>query len=55
MVIIYANFVVLLFKMIHIIFQDNRHRSSGEEDFFTIWRPSWSCDIDQMYELSFSL
>ena len=33
MVIIYANFVVLLFKMIHIMFQGNRHRSSGEEDF----------------------
>ena len=34
MVIIYANFEVLLFKMIHIMFQGNRHRSSEEEDFF---------------------
>ena len=33
MVIIYANFEVLLFKMIHITFQGNRHRSSGEEEF----------------------
>ena len=49
------SFVVLLFKLIHIMFQRNRHRSSKEEDFFTIWRPSWSCDMDQMYELSFSL
>ena len=55
MVIIFANVMVLLFKMIHIMFQGNRHRSSGEEEFFTIWRPSWSCDMDQMYELSFFL
>ena len=25
-----------------------------EKKIFTIWRPSWSCDMDQMYELSFS-
>ena len=54
MVIIYANLVVLLFRLIHIMFQGNRHSSSGE-DCFTIWRPSWSYDLDQMYELSSSL
>ena len=28
---VYANFVVLLFKMIHIVFQGNRHSSSGKD------------------------
>ena len=45
--------------MIHAKFQD--HRTSGSGDFFKVfyhiwaWRPSWSCDLDHLYKLSFPL
>ena len=47
--------------MLHTKFLENRPAGSGEEDFlrvFTIiwaWRPSWSCDLDHLYKLSFPL
>ena len=47
--------------MMHVKFQDRRSSCSGEEDFLRFlpyicaWRPSWSCDIDHLYKLSFSL
>ena len=41
-------------------FQDHRIAGSGEEDFkgfyhIRAWRPSWSCDLYQLYKLSFPL
>ena len=44
--------------MLHAKFQDNRTSGSGEDcRFFHIWawQPSWSCDLDHLYKLSFSL
>ena len=46
--------------MLHAKFQDHRTSGSGEEDFLGIyhiwaWRPSWSCDLDQLYKHSFAL
>ena len=47
--------------MLHAKFQDHRTQSSsGEEDFegfyhIWAWRPSWSCDLDHLHKLSFSL
>ena len=48
--------------MLHAKFQDHRTSGSGEEDFFKVftdhiwaWRPSWSCDLDNLYKLSFPL
>ena len=43
--------------MLHAKFQDHRTPGSGEEDFYHIWvwRPSWSCDLDCLYKLSFSI
>ena len=43
--------------MLHAKFQDHRTSSSGEESFYHVWawRPSWSCDLDRLYKLSFPL
>ena len=46
--------------MLHAMFQDHRTFSSGEEDFkrfyhLWAWRPSWSCDLDHLYKLWFTL
>ena len=46
--------------MLHAKFQDHRSSGSGEEDFkgfyhIWAWRPSWSCDLDHLYKLSFPL
>ena len=54
--------------MLHTKFRENHPAGSGEEDFlrvFTIffkgfyhiwaWWPSWSCDPDHLYKLSFPL
>ena len=56
-VMININFVELLSLMLHAKFQNHRPSGSGEEDFkvFLLWRPSWSCDLDHLYKLSFSL
>ena len=40
--------------------QDNRTSGSGEDDFkgfyhIWAWWPSWSCDLDHLYKLLFSL
>ena len=42
--------------MIHAKFQDHRTSGSGE-DFYHIWAwwPSWSCDLDHLYKLTYSL
>ena len=46
--------------MLHTKFQDHRTYGSGEEDFkgfYHIWacRPSWSCDLDNLYKFLFPL
>ena len=47
--------------MLHAKFQDHRTSGSGEEDFLKVfyhiwaWWPSWSCDLDLLYKLSFPL
>ena len=46
--------------MLHANFQDHRTSGSGDEDFLSVyhilaWRPSWSCDLDHLYKLSFTL
>ena len=43
--------------MLHAMFQDHRTSGSGEEDFQRIfkWWPSWSCDLDHLYRLSFPI
>ena len=45
--------------MLHAKFQDHRTSGSGEDflRFYYIWAwpPSWSCDLDHLYKLSFSL
>ena len=47
--------------MLHAKFQDHRTFGSGEEDLFKgfyhilAWRPSWSCDLENLYKLSFPL
>ena len=46
--------------MLHAKFQDHRTSGSGEEDFlrflpFMGMGPSWSCDLDHLYKLSFPL
>ena len=51
-VMIYINFVVLQTLMLHAKFQGNW--PSGFEHFLA-WRPSWSCDLDHLYKLSFPL
>ena len=40
--------------------QDHKTSGSGETDFkgfyhIWVWRPSWSCDRDHLYKLSFHL
>ena len=49
--------------MLHAKFRDHRTSGSGGEDFFQVFtiyglgghlgRPSWSCDLDHLYKLSF--
>ena len=56
-VIIYIDFVELVPQMLHTKFQGNRPSGSGEEDFkdfynIWAWRPSWSCDLDQISKIS---
>ena len=43
--------------MLYVKFQDHRSSGSGEEGFNHIWTwwPSWSCDLNQLYKLSFPL
>ena len=51
--------------MLHTKFQDPRPLGSGEEDFqkflpymgahIWAWQPSWSCDLNYLYTLSFPL
>ena len=47
--------------MLHAKFQDHETSGTGEEDFLRFlpyiwaWRPSWSCDLDHLYKLSFPL
>ena len=59
---IYTNCVDLRSLMIHAKFQNHRPSGSEEEDFLKIiaiysqpWRPSWSCDLDHLYKLSFTV
>ena len=46
--------------MLHVKFQDHRTSGFEEEDFLRFyhiwaWRPSWLCDLDHLYEVSFPL
>ena len=46
--------------MLHTKFQDLKPLGSGEEDFkgfyhIWAWRPSWSCDLNNLYTHSFQL
>ena len=47
--------------MLHAKFQDHRTSGSGDKDFLRFlpyiwaWLPSWSCDLDHLYKLSFPL
>ena len=45
--------------MLHTKFRGNQPTGSGEEDFLRfllfIANPSWSCDLDHLYKLSFPL
>ena len=46
--------------MLHAKFQEFWTSGSGDEDslrFYHIWawQPSWSCDLDHLYKLSFPL
>ena len=56
---IYINFVELESPMIHAKFQDIWFWRRRFFKVFTIiilaWRPSWSCDLDHLYKLSFPL
>ena len=56
---VYINFVELQSSMLHAKFQDNRVFGSGEDfDGFEhkqMWQPSWSCDLNHLYKLSFPL
>ena len=59
-VIIYINFLELESPMLHAKIQDHRTSGSGEDDFkgfyhIWAWRPSWSCDLDHLYKLTFPL
>ena len=59
-VMIYINFVELLSLMLHAKFQNHRLSGPGEDNFqrfllFIAMWPSWSCDLDHLYKLSFSL
>ena len=60
MVIIYTKYDGQESPMLHTKFRGNWPASSGEEDFYGFyhiwaWRPSWSCDLDHLYKLSFPL
>ena len=60
MVIIYINFVDFESSMPHFKFQGNwKCDSKGEsyEGFYNIWAMwlSWSCDLDYLFKLLFSL
>ena len=53
-VIIYINFVELEYIMLLAKFHDHRIFSSVGRDFGSFyliwaWRPSWSCDLDHLY------
>ena len=56
---IYINFVDLHSLMFHAKFQNHRPSGSEEEDFEEgfchLWWPSWSCDLDYLCILSFSI
>ena len=46
--------------MLQTKFRGNRPAGSGVEDFLWIyniwaWQPSWSCDLDHLFKLSFPL
>ena len=46
--------------MLHAKFQDHRFSGSGEENFkgfyhIWAWWPSWSCDLNHLYKLWFTL
>ena len=45
--------------MIHAKIQNNRTSGSGDDfkGFYHLWAwpPSWSCDLDHLYKISFSL
>ena len=54
----YTNYDGQESPMLHTKFRGNRPASSGEEDFLNFyhiwaWAPSWSCDLDHLYKLSF--
>ena len=49
-VIIWANLVVLKHPMMHTKIQGHWPFGSGE-DFFRLWRPSWSCDQNHLSKL----
>ena len=57
---IYTNFVELHSQMLYAKFKNHRPSGSEEEDFKVFcylqpWQPSWSCDLDHLYKLSFPL
>ena len=57
---LYTNFEELYSLKLSANFQNHRPSGSGENDFkgfcyLTPWRPSWSCDLEHLYELSFPL
>ena len=59
-VIIYINFVEFEYKMLHAKFYEHRTIKSVGEDFegfyhIWAWRPSWSCDLNHLYKISFQL
>ena len=59
-VIIYINFVGLEYIMHNAKFHDHGTISSVGEDFWRFyhiwsWRPSSSCDLDDLYKLCFPL
>ena len=59
MFIIFINYVELEFARLQAIFHDQRI-SGSEKDFkgfyhIWAWRPSWTCDLNHLYKLSFFL
>ena len=55
----YNYFVELESQMLYAKFQDHKTSGTGKDikGFCHIWalRPSWSCDLDYLYKLSFPL
>ena len=53
----FMNCVELEFIILHAKYHDHRKSSVGKDfkGFCHIWtwRPSWSCDLDDLYNLSF--